>query len=67
MKRTVRHHAGRSTEFRRRRAAFEAISAVEGLRTTQDMRETYAAFDREGWSHERRRAFVIEKFKKVAR
>lgn len=47
-----------------RLAAFRSISAVEGLVADAEMIELFERFEREQWSHERRRAFIQNKFAK---
>ena len=48
----------------RRLAEFRAISAVEGLQPGEEMIELFERFEREQWSHERRRAYIQDKFAK---
>jgi len=43
---------------------FRAISAVEGLVADREMVELFERFEREQWSHERRRTYILEKFSK---
>lgn len=41
---------------------FRAISAVEGLHASEEMRRVFEMFEREDWPHERRREFLKEKY-----
>jgi len=41
---------------------FRAISAVEGLRPTDEMKRVFEMFERENWSDERRRAYLLERY-----
>ena len=44
--------------IKKRRAAFRTISAVEGIKYSQDDEALFAMFDRERWSHARRLDFL---------
>jgi hypothetical protein len=44
------------------REAFARISAVEGIRLTDDMRAEFERFDREGLSPAERRRAIIARF-----
>jgi len=45
------------------RRQFGKISAVEGIRLSDEMKRAFAEFDRAGLSAKRRRASIISKFK----
>ena len=45
---------------------FAWISAVEGIKLSQESLDMFAEFDRLGLSDEERRRFILEKFKKKA-
>jgi hypothetical protein len=53
-----------AAEAAKRLAMFRAISAVEGLSPDAEMVELFARFEREQWSHERRRAYIQSQFAK---
>ena len=46
------------------RAAFEKISAVEGVRFSKTMKSEFRRFDREGLSPEERRRVITSKYTK---
>jgi hypothetical protein len=45
------------------RDAFAKISEVEGIRLTDDMKQAFAEFDRQGLSPAERRRAIIRRFK----
>jgi type II restriction/modification system DNA methylase subunit YeeA len=49
------------------RAAFAKISEVEGIRLSDDMKQAFVQFDREGLPHEKRRRAIIGRFKRAAK
>ena len=52
----------RASSFKIGRTASAAISQIEGLSMSRDMQSTFAQFDREGLSHEERRAALLKKY-----
>jgi hypothetical protein len=44
-------------------ARFEKISAVEGIRLSDEMKRTFAEFDRRGLTSAQRRRAILQKFK----
>ncbi len=43
-------------------AAFEKISAIEGIRLTEEMKRDLHAFDRHGMTSDERTRFITEKY-----
>jgi hypothetical protein len=48
------------------RERFEKISAVEGIRLSDEMKQTFAEFDRRGLTPAQRRRAILQKFKSPA-
>ncbi len=44
------------------RQAFAKISAVEGIRLTQELRKDFQAFEQNGLSHKDRRQAITQKY-----
>ncbi|MDO8517978.1 MAG: hypothetical protein Q7S26_01655 [bacterium] len=44
------------------RQAFAKISAVEGIRLTQELRKDFQAFEQNGLSHKERRQVITQKY-----
>ena len=55
------------TDFTIGRRGFAKISAVEGLRLSDEMEKDFEAFDRKGLSGEERRRVIINKYGKQPR
>ena len=51
------------TEKQHRRAEAFACNAIEGVPPTADEIAMFEMFDREGWSHERRRDYIVAQAK----
>ena len=51
---------------RERRLEMQHLQAIEGNPLTADEIAMFEMFEREGWSHERRRAHIMAKFKSFA-
>jgi hypothetical protein len=51
---------------RKRRLAMQHLQVIEGNPLTADEIAMFEMFEREGWSHERRRAYIQAKFKPFA-
>ena len=49
---------------RRRRLEAQHLQAIEGNPLTAGEVDMFEMFEREGWSHERRRAHIIAQFKR---
>jgi hypothetical protein len=47
------------------RSAFARISAVEGIRLTEEMQRDFSEFDREGLSDKDRRKAIVRKYAKT--
>ncbi len=60
MKKRTTNSKGRQVLGRQR---FERISAVEGVRLTDEMKRAFAGFDRRGLSASERRRAIISRFK----
>jgi hypothetical protein len=51
---------------RERRLDAQHLQAVEGNPLTADEIAMFEMFEREGWSHERRRAYILSLFQRFA-
>jgi len=51
---------------RERRLEMQHLQAIEGNPLTADEVAMFEMFEREGWSHERRRAHILALFQRVA-
>jgi len=49
---------------RQRRLEMQHLQAIEGNPLTPDEIAMFEMFEREGWSHERRRAHIVAQFKR---
>ncbi|HTV34283.1 MAG TPA: hypothetical protein VME69_14510 [Methylocella sp.] len=54
----------RPEEARQRRLEMQHLQAIEGNPLTPDEIAMFEMFEREGWSHERRRAHIVAQFKR---
>jgi hypothetical protein len=54
-----------STEVQRRRIG-QHLSAIEGNPLTPDEIAMFEMFERDGWSHEQRRAYIAARFRALA-
>lgn len=53
-------------EARRRRLDAMALQEIEGNPLTQEEIKMFEMFERERWSHERRRAYILDQAKRSA-
>jgi hypothetical protein len=61
-------HSARTVDeaARRRRLEMQHLQVVEGNPLTADEIAMFEMFEREGWSHEQRRAYILAKFRPFA-
>lgn len=52
-------------ERKRRLKVAIALHEIEGNPLSQEEVDMFEMFDREGWSHEKSRAFILDKYKNI--
>jgi hypothetical protein len=62
VKRTAHSTCTIDEAVRQRRLEMQHLQVIEGNPLTDDEIAMFEMFEREGWSHERRRAYILAKF-----
>ncbi len=66
MSKSARLSPAEVAEARKRRLAAMRLQEIEGNPLSPDQVAMFEMFEREGWTHERRRAFILAKITPLA-